>query len=198
VLDREIFCLFETEWGWMGAVQGENGFRRIVLPSERSQVLADISSSHPVAAEDPSPQPELSALFNDYFLGTGRSVSLDLDWSGHSAFSILVWRAAQSIAWGEVRTYQQLSGAVGHPTACRAVGTALGRNPFPLVVPCHRIVHSDGSLGGFSAPSGIALKRRLLEREGVSFDRRGRVVNVVSSLLTVHCKNKRADRILCQ
>ncbi|OPY64243.1 MAG: Methylated-DNA--protein-cysteine methyltransferase [Syntrophorhabdaceae bacterium PtaU1.Bin034] len=74
---------------------------------------------------------------------------------------------------GKVTTYGSLAAQLSVPGAARAVGTALGRNPFPLVIPCHRVVRSDGSLGGFGG--GLPMKRKLLEMEGVEFDAKGRV-----------------------
>ena len=80
-------------------------------------------------------------------------------------FDRRVYALAREIAPGETRTYGELAYGLGEPDA-RAVGVALARNPVPLVVPCHRVVAADGGLGGFSAPGGVATKRRLLEIEG--------------------------------
>ncbi len=80
----------------------------------------------------------------------------------------------RQIPYGCVSTYGRLAGKLGYPGAARAVGTALARNPFPIIIPCHRTIRSDGSLGGFGG--GLKLKRQLLELEGVRFDQKGRVV----------------------
>lgn len=80
----------------------------------------------------------------------------------------------RQIPYGQVSTYGKLAHKLGHPGAARAVGTALARNPFPIIIPCHRTIRSDGSLGGFGG--GLKLKRQLLELEGVRFDKKGRVV----------------------
>lgn len=77
-----------------------------------------------------------------------------------------VWRACAEIPEGETRTYGWIAKKIGRPGAARAVGQALGRNPFAPKVPCHRVVKSDGSLGGFSSPKGVAEKLRLLKKEG--------------------------------
>lgn len=82
------------------------------------------------------------------------------------AFEASVYRAALAIPWGETRTYGALAAGLGEPGAAQAVGQALGRNPWPIVVPCHRITAADGRTGGFSAPGGAATKLRLLEIEG--------------------------------
>ncbi len=83
-----------------------------------------------------------------------------------SAFSISVLRETARIPRGETRTYKQIAEAIGRPRACRAVGTALGKNPFPLKIPCHRVVRSDGKIGGYSGKGGEKAKRLLLENEG--------------------------------
>ena len=66
---------------------------------------------------------------------------------------------------GETRTYKEIAIAIGHPLAVRAVANACGKNPYPIKIPCHRVIRSDGKLGGYSAPGGIAAKRRLLKEE---------------------------------
>jgi methylated-DNA-[protein]-cysteine S-methyltransferase len=86
--------------------------------------------------------------------------------SDYSEFYQAVWRACASIPKGETRTYGWIAKAIGRPKAARAVGRALGANPFAPIVPCHRVVGATGALTGFSAPGGIAVKRRLLQAEG--------------------------------
>lgn len=83
----------------------------------------------------------------------------------YSPFCRSVWRACSAIPPGETRTYGWIARKIGKPRAARAVGRALASNPFAPVVPCHRVVASDGSLGGYSGPGGLAAKKRLLERE---------------------------------
>jgi methylated-DNA-[protein]-cysteine S-methyltransferase len=92
-----------------------------------------------------------------------RDVVVDL---GHlTAFSRRVARACRNIGWGETKSYGELAASVGSPRAARAVGHVMATNRTPLVVPCHRVVGSGGGLGGFSAPDGLAMKRRLLTLE---------------------------------
>ncbi|KXJ99348.1 MAG: methylated-DNA-(protein)-cysteine S-methyltransferase [Nitrospira sp. OLB3] len=93
-----------------------------------------------------------------------REFSLPLDLSGGTSFQRKVWTAIQRIPYGRVRSYQWVALRVGGKQYARAVGMALGANPVPVVVPCHRIIAHDGSLGGFSC--GLTLKRRLLALEG--------------------------------
>ncbi|MEJ2533806.1 MAG: methylated-DNA--[protein]-cysteine S-methyltransferase, partial [Halioglobus sp.] len=75
-----------------------------------------------------------------------------------------VWAALATIPWGEMRSYRDIARAIGRPAAVRAVGAANGRNPLPIVVPCHRVVGSDGSLTGYTG--GLDIKKRLLQLEG--------------------------------
>ena len=91
---------------------------------------------------------------------------LALDWRAVSAFDRAVYREAQAIPAGETITYGILAARLGDPGRAQAVGQALGRNPWPIVVPCHRITAADGRMGGFSAPGGTATKLKLLEIEG--------------------------------
>jgi len=91
---------------------------------------------------------------------------VELDLRGIPAFERRVYEVARTLRPGETSTYGEIARKLGDPSASRAVGGALGRNPFPLVVPCHRVLAADGGLGGFSASGGTALKRRLLQIEG--------------------------------
>jgi methylated-DNA-[protein]-cysteine S-methyltransferase len=88
-----------------------------------------------------------------------------VDWSGLTPFQQRVLRACRRIPWGVTRTYADLASAVGSPKAARAVGGVMSRNRVPLVIPCHRVIASNGGLGGFSSRSGLKMKRRLLQLE---------------------------------
>lgn len=81
-----------------------------------------------------------------------------------------VWYALTQIPRGKIVTYSELAKMSGHPNAVRAVANAVGRNPMPPTIPCHRVVRSDGHIGGYSAPGGIAAKRALLHAEGVNIE----------------------------
>lgn len=83
----------------------------------------------------------------------------------YSPFSQAVWRACAEIPKGETRTYGWIAERIGKPDAARAVGRALGANPFAPTIPCHRVVRSDGGLGGYSGVGGLKTKRQLLEQE---------------------------------
>jgi methylated-DNA-[protein]-cysteine S-methyltransferase len=99
--------------------------------------------------------------------GTARDLrDVALDESGISPFRRAVYAATREIAPGSTRSYGEVAKAIGSPDAAREVGAALARNPFPIIVPCHRVVAANGALTGFSAPGGLATKRRMLELEG--------------------------------
>ncbi len=100
-----------------------------------------------------------------YFSREPVRISAPLELSEHTDFQKDVWGVVSEIPYGEVRTYGWVAAQLGRSKAARAVGRALAENPFPIVVPCHRIVRGDGSLGGFSA--GIAWKKALLQLEGI-------------------------------
>jgi methylated-DNA-[protein]-cysteine S-methyltransferase len=101
----------------------------------------------------------------EYFAGSRRSFTLPLDLGG-TPFQRSVWEALRAIPYGETTTYAQLAAAIGRPRAVRAVAAAVGRTPVPIIVPCHRVVGSDGSLTGYRG--GLERKRALLELEGAS------------------------------
>tara|TARA_B100000686_G_scaffold351991_1_gene452430 strand:- start:4 stop:546 length:543 start_codon:yes stop_codon:yes gene_type:complete len=96
---------------------------------------------------------------------TGNRNELNFDFRGSSPFQKSVWEACLSIPPGETRSYFELASDIHRPRAVRAVGTALGTNPIPVLVPCHRVLRSDGSMGGYAY--GLPIKERLLEREAV-------------------------------
>lgn len=105
---------------------------------------------------------ETACQLKQYFAGRRRSFSLPLAASG-TQFQRQVWTALEKIPFGEVRSYQDIASAIGNPKAVRAVGAANGRNPIPIIVPCHRVIGSNGRLTGFAG--GLPAKQRLLELE---------------------------------
>jgi|TARA_B100000965_G_scaffold211225_1_gene176543 methylated-DNA-[protein]-cysteine S-methyltransferase len=84
-----------------------------------------------------------------------------------TVFQIKVWNQLRKIPYGEVRTYKQIAESIGHPKSSRAVANACAKNPIPPIIPCHRVIRSNGSLGGYSGVGGVDTKRKLLNQEGV-------------------------------
>jgi methylated-DNA-[protein]-cysteine S-methyltransferase len=105
---------------------------------------------------------QASEQLSEYFAGQRRRFELPLEPSG-SAFQQAVWRCLQTIPYGETCSYQQLARQLGNPGASRAVGSANGKNPLWIIIPCHRVVRSSGELGGYAG--GLAMKEWLLSRE---------------------------------
>ena len=84
-------------------------------------------------------------------------------------FQITVWKEISKIPFGETRTYKDLAIAIGKPNSSRAVANACGKNPYPVIIPCHRVIRSDGKLGGYSGVGGVKKKKELLKLENVKF-----------------------------
>jgi methylated-DNA-[protein]-cysteine S-methyltransferase len=148
----------------MGAVASDRGLARVVLPHYQPDDLrALLAFEHPGAAENAGPFQDLIALSREYF--NAREVSfagLACDLPGERTFTGRVLRACRSIPYGQTQSYSWLATAAGNPDAARAAARAMAGNPLPLVIPCHRVTYADGRLGGFSAPGGEELKRRML------------------------------------
>ena len=161
------YDIFETAYGWVGVVASENGIKRITLPeltaadteSELRQVIRG-------GQRDSSRFEELRASLDRYFSGEPEDltrIAIDLD---DPEFFTRARAACRAIPAGETRTYAWLAEAAGSPNAIRAAGQSMARNPVPLLVPCHRVVGSNGRLPGFGGGIGLPLKARLLQLEG--------------------------------
>lgn len=111
---------------------------------------------------------EAAAQLEQYFAGERHSFDLPLSLRG-TTFQRSIWGGLTALAWGEVTTYGQLGLATGRPTAGRAVGGAVGANPIPLIVPCHRVLASNRRITGYSGGNGVPTKVWLLDHEGIEF-----------------------------
>lgn len=152
--------------GRLGLVAGPDGLREIRWPDD----LPPMAACGPAAADADRPLLRAAARQLDaYFAGERDTFELALDLDG-TDFQRAVWRALAAIACGTTTSYGALAAAIGRPGAARAVGAAVAANPVPIVLPCHRVLRSDGRLGGFAA--GPAAKRWLLEHEGAAVTRR--------------------------
>ncbi|BCA55160.1 Methylated-DNA-[protein]-cysteine S-methyltransferase [Nitrospira sp. KM1] len=159
--------VFRSPWGWMGIAESRKGLRAVILPRPtRKEVLADLRGcSGPLFVESSTMQLRAArAQILRYLQGGGFSFSLPLDLANGTPFQQRVWRALRRVPYGSLRSYQWLALRVGGRPYARAVGNAVGANPLPIVVPCHRIIAANDTLGGFS--SGLSMKRRLLSLEG--------------------------------
>jgi len=164
------FALFETAVGTCGIAWNERGVAGVQLPERTVAAMrATMARRFPGIGEAPLPSYVRSAIDAMTALLRGESIDLSsivLDMSGVQPFSRRVYDASRRIPAGATATYGAIAERLGARGAARAVGQALGRNPFPIVVPCHRVLAAGGAMGGFSAPGGVDTKRRLLEIEG--------------------------------
>ena len=164
---RLASVVFQTPWGWIGVSETMKGIDAIVLPqASRQAVLSGLQavSIEQLDCQVSSRLREARAQLTDYLAGTRKSFDLSLDLSRGTSFQQKVWRTLRRISYGRVRSYQWVAVRVGGTRYARAVGNAVGANPMPIVIPCHRIVAQDSSLGGFSG--GLSMKRKLLTLEG--------------------------------
>ena len=173
-----VYDLIPSSIGEVGIVRCPNGVcpvRMIFLPHEGVPTSERILEDFPNALPSSGKRDKTCMQIQAYLAGDAVDFSIaDLDFEGIGGFERRVLLADHQIPRGRVMTYGGLAAKVGVPGGARAVGNVMAGNPFPLVIPCHRVIRSDGSLGGFGG--GLPMKRALLEREGVVFDRNGRVL----------------------
>ena len=164
------YALFDTTIGRCGLLWGEHGITAAQLPEKTDAATRTRLLRHcPIAEEAPPPKIIQRVIDDIVGLLCGEQRSLRaavLDMSGVPAFNARVYDTARAIPPGETRTYGEIARAVGEKDGARAVGQAMGRNPFAPIVPCHRVVGANDKLVGFSANGGIATKLRMLQIEG--------------------------------
>jgi O-6-methylguanine DNA methyltransferase len=160
---------FTTAIGVTWAVWNSTGLLLTSFPDTSEQgLLREIKERFGVVSIRRRALPaQMQGLLRRYFSGEKVNLSsLPLDLTQGTAFQRAVWKKLIEIPYGEVRSYGWVAREVGRPRAVRAVGRACGQNPLPPVIPCHRVVGSNGALTGYSGNGGISLKKRLLELEG--------------------------------
>ena len=170
------YCIVKSRFGEVTIVWRwpDKKVVRVFLPRQRDLFKSSVYNSARVLAKSDRNVWNICAKMSNMLQGRPTGFSLDiLDWSATYPFQQRVLRMEQRIPRGMVSTYGRLGSKLGHPRAARAVGTALARNPFPLIIPCHRTIRANRSLGGYAG--GLEMKKKLLELEGVEFDRYGRV-----------------------
>jgi methylated-DNA-[protein]-cysteine S-methyltransferase len=161
------FTSLATPLGDVYVAYGERGVAFVDLAPGDAAFIRTLRTRLGVAAErDRHPSQDLVAGLRG-FLRDLAWYPGPVDLSRLGSFQRRVLEELRRIPRGQVRTYRDIAREIGHPGATRAVGTACARNPVPLVIPCHRVVRSDGGLGGYSLRGGVALKKRLLQSEGV-------------------------------
>jgi methylated-DNA-[protein]-cysteine S-methyltransferase len=170
-LPAERHCaVFDTAIGPCGIAWRDEALTHVLLPlADREATVAELQwQSGSSIAPPPWPPFVARAIASMQALLEGGSTELGdvpLDWAGIGQFERDVYEAARRIAPGHTSTYEELARNLGQPVMVRAVEVALGRNPWPLVVPCHRVIVGRGRLGGYGPAGGVATKRKLLEIE---------------------------------
>jgi methylated-DNA-[protein]-cysteine S-methyltransferase len=163
------FAFFDTPIGACAILWGRQGIVGLFLPEADAQALRRRVLRREPAAQEARPLPGIDLAIRDIVrLLSGEPVDLSriaLDMDGLPEFERRVYELARTVPPGSVVTYGEIAVRLGDPGASRAVGQALGRNPFPIVVPCHRVMAADGKPGGFSARGGVATKLRMLTIE---------------------------------
>ena len=167
----------ESPFGDLLAAVTPRGLLRLSYdPSRNDKVLQQIAEKvSPRILEAPQRLDPVRRELDEYFEGRRRKFDLKLDWGLTRGFFQAILRETARVPFGEVATYKQMAEAAGSPRAVRAAGNALGSNPIPIVVPCHRIVRTGGKMGGYGGTlgpyiAGPEIKQRLLELEGALDD----------------------------
>ena len=167
------YTIFETKWGYFGLAGTRNGLYYTHLPiTEDRELKSHLLKNNPTAQYKKKlfypVQKQIKAYFRGGYVNFKPDIHIVLD--GQTDFTIIVLNACRKITFGQTRSYGQLAKTAGRSKAARAVGTALGKNPLPLIIPCHRVIYSNGGAGGFSAFGGVKLKERMLALERQTLD----------------------------
>ena len=159
------YIIFNTDAGWLGILGSTQGLRRTILPQHSSQEVQQLFGDSINQAEwSPRIFQDLMERLRNYFGGHKVTFPDRLDLSNATAFQRRVWETARLIPHGETRSYTWVAEQIEKPKAVRAVGQALGKNSLPIIIPCHRVLASNSSLGGFAG--GLEMKKQLLHLEG--------------------------------
>jgi len=144
--------------------ESERGLWRIEFGRTKERFLADLRRDGVAGTVDARATAKTQKLLTEYFAGTRREFPVKVDWTRVGGFTRKALQICAKIPHGKTLSYAEVARRAGSPGGARAVGQAMARNPFPIVVPCHRVLKSDGTLGGFSG--GLHFKRALLDLEG--------------------------------
>ena len=155
-----ISTTYESPVGTLTLVAGDEGLRAVIWPDGRLDRVG--LAGETLTPGDAPVLDATAAQLDEYFAGTRTTFDLPLDLHG-TPFQLAAWQALAEIPYGETRTYGEQADRIGRPTAVRAIGAANGRNPVSIVLPCHRVIGSNGSLVGFGG--GLEVKAALLELE---------------------------------
>ena len=164
-MNGDRYHLVELPMGWMVLLGGEDGLKRASLKPTPQEAIEDMGMDLDRAEDDPNAFTEVVECLHRYAAGDRTALDeIGLDFSGTTPFFSAAWNACRSIPAGETRSYAWLAAEAGSPLAMRAAGQAMARNRFSLIIPCHRVIASDGGLGGYGG-GGLGVKARLLQME---------------------------------
>ena len=160
------YRVIETEYGYVAILVSDKGLAGLALPAESAdRALWQLGRKAEQAVEDAALLPGLVDRLQRYFAGEVVDFPDTPDLSAGTDFQQRVWQAARLIPRGETRSYGWVAAQAGSPRGFRATGQAMGKNPVPVIVPCHRVIAGDGTIGGFS--SGLDRKRLLMSLESI-------------------------------
>jgi len=170
-MKNAAYTFFETTLGRAGLAWSDAGVYAVAFPGYALEKMRARFRRHAPDAEETADPPEkIRRLIADMialFKGEPKNIAYaELDLSAAPEFDRSVWHETLKISPGDIKTYGDVARGLGDISLSRRVGQALGRNPVPIIVPCHRVVGADGAMTGFSAPGGAEAKRKLLKIEG--------------------------------
>lgn len=157
----------ETEHGTFGLASTGTGLLAVFLPGERANheaALKRLVGGYELLPDGGGHNARAIRQLTEYLAGERREFDVPLDQRG-TPFQVAVWNAVAGVPWGTTVSYGEIARRIGNPKAVRAVGAANGANPHPVIVPCHRIIGTDGTLTGYGG--GLPLKKKLLQLEGI-------------------------------
>lgn len=157
------YTTFKSPFGWSGVARSPHGIARVLFGKSSEAEVESLIHNDLTATKSDAGLSDATDQLMRYFSGEPLNFALELDPQVGTDFQRAVWDATYQIPYGEVRSYSWVAQQIGKPKATRAVGTAEGANPLPIIVPCHRVLRSNGALGGYSA--GLHWKPKLLALE---------------------------------
>lgn len=164
-MSKYLYDIFYTRFGWIGVLNSVNGLRFCVLKKTAFQAFAAIKAETMGFCLVPSTETYVKVTLQNYMAGIEdnlRSITIDL--TAKSKFYLDAWEACRNIPLGETRSYAWVANEIGRPKSHRAIGRAMACNPILIVIPCHRVIRSDGGLGGYSG-GGPDVKNILFDLE---------------------------------
>ncbi len=174
-MDGRHSTAFETAIGRCGIAWGPDGVTRTALPAAKPGELERWLGREGARAAEPPPEiaVAIAAISNLLAGGAPTLQDIRLDLTGIEELDRRIYARAREVLPGQTRSYGEIAADLGDPMLARAVGQAMAKNRFPIIVPCHRVLAAGGRAGGFSAPGGLATKRRILAIESVHAKREG-------------------------